>query len=261
MVSKVNNDQISMPLDMTIQEDEDNNTLIYHFEVFEGPLDLLLTLITKNKIDIQDISISDLLDQYMHQIELMKQADMDIASEFLEMASRLLYIKSVMLLPRYDEKGEDLKKELAGQLIEYALCKEIALGFKTMYDFDTFCKEPSAIDFDLTYNRIHPQTDIMHAYISAVGRGKRKLPPNEKSFDGIVKRKVVSVPSKIISVMRRLWHGNRVRYGELFAASQGRSDLVATFLAVLELVKGKRIRIDGNGYEAEVYMLEDNNDR
>lgn len=256
MALKVNS-KSSNPVDLTVQNEPEEQKLIYHFEVFEGPLDLLLTLITKNKIKIQDISIADLLDQYMHQIDLMKEADMDIASEFLEMASRLLYIKSVMLLPRYDEKGEDLKKELAGQLIEYALCKEIAQGFKTMYDFDTFCKEPSKIDFDLTYNRLHPPIDVMNAYISAVGRGKRRLPPNESSFDGIVKRKVVSVPSKIIGVMRRLWHGKRVQYGDLFEAAEGRSDLVATFLAVLELVKGKRIRIDGDGDSAEVYMLED----
>ena len=229
--------------------------LQYKLPVFEGPLDLLLTLILKNKIDIYDISISDLLDQYTEQIRLMQEADMDIASEFLEMASRLVYIKSAMLLPKYEEEAEDLKKELTGQLLEYQLCREIARTLNTLYDFDTFTKAPSKVDFDLTYNRIHPPEDICAAYISAVGRGRRRLPPDRSAFSGIVEKKIVSVSSRIIHVMRRLWHGRTVTYGELFEASRERSELVATFLAVLELVKGKRVRIEGEGDDATVRMI------
>ena len=230
--------------------------LTYHFDVYDGPLDLLLTLVLKNKIDIYDISISDLLDQYMEQIERMREQDMDIASEFLEMASRLVYIKSAMLLPKYEEEAEELKKELTGQLLEYQLCREIARILNTMYDFNTFTKQPSKVDFDLTYNRIHPPTDICAAYISAVGRGRRRLPPDRSAFSGIVEKKIVSVSSRIIHVMRRLWRGRTVTYSELFEASRGRSELVATFLAVLELVKGKRVRIDGDGDEATVRMID-----
>ena len=232
--------------------------LTYHFDVYDGPLDLLLTLILKNKIDIYDISISELLEQYMEQIERMREENMDIASEFLEMASRLVYIKSAMLLPKYEDEAEDLKKELTGQLLEYQLCREIARTLNTMYDFDTFTKLPSKVDFDLTYNRIHDPLDISAAYVSAVGRGRRRLPPDRSAFSGIVERKIVSVSSRIIHVMRRLWHGRTVSYRELFEASKGRSELVATFLAVLELVKGKRVRIDGDGDNASVYMVDRN---
>ena len=228
----------------------------YHFDVYDGPLDLLLTLVIKNKIDIYDISISDLLEQYMEQIERMRENEMDIASEFLEMASRLVYIKSAMLLPKYEEEAEDLKKELAGQLIEYQLCRETARMLAPMVDFDTFTKDPSKVEFDLTYNRIHDPYDISAAYVSAVGRGQRRLPPDRKAFEGIVSRKIVSVSSRIIHVMRRLWHGRTVTYGELFTASNGKSELVATFLAVLELVKGKRVRIEGDGEAAVVSMIE-----
>ena len=230
--------------------------LTYHFEVYDGPLDLLLTLILKNKIDIYDISISDLLEQYTEQIRLMQEADMDVSSEFLEMASRLVYIKSAMLLPKYEEEAEDLKKELTGQLLEYQLCREVARMMNTRYDFDTFTKLPSKVDFDLTYNRIHPPEDISAAYVSAVGRGRRRLPPDRSAFSGIVEKKIVSVSSRIIHVMRRLWHGSTVTYGELFEASRGRSELVATFLAVLELVKGKRVRIEGDGDAATVRMID-----
>lgn len=231
-------------------------TLQYKLPVFEGPLDLLLTLISKNKIDIYDIQISDLLDQYMEQINLMQENQMDIASEFLTMASRLVYIKSVMLLPKYEEEAEDLKKELSGQLLEYAVCRKIAAKLGVSYDFDTFFRAPSPVEFDLTYNRVHPSEDIAKAYVSAVGRGKRKLPPSEQAFSGIVAHKIVSVNGKIIHLMRRLRHGKKLEYHEIFEICEGKSDLVATFLATLELVKGKRIRIEGSGENAVVRMIE-----
>ena len=235
-----------------------DSPLQYKLSVFEGPLDLLLTLIAKNKVDIYDIQISELLDQYMEQIAVMRENQMDIASEFLTMASRLVYIKSVMLLPKYEEEAEELKKELTGQLLEYAVCREIAAKLGVIYDFDRFFREASPVEYDMTYNRVHPPEDIAKAFISAVGRGKRRLPPSEHAFSGIVAHKIVSVNSKIISLMRRLWHGKKLEYHEIFEVCQGKSDLVATFLATLELVKGKRIRIEGSGENAVVRMIEKN---
>ena len=164
--------------------------LNYKLESFEGPLDLLLSLIAKNKINIYDIQISELLEQYMEQIELMRENQMDIASEFLAMASRLVYIKSAMLLPKYEDEAEELQKELSGQLIEYQLCKEIAAKMSGIYDFDTFFKDASPVKFDLTYNRKHDPQDIVKGYIDAVGRGRRKLPPPESAFSGIIERKI-----------------------------------------------------------------------
>ena len=233
--------------------------LQYKLPVFEGPLDLLLTLISKNKIDIYDIQISELLDQYMEQIDNMREHQMDVASEFLTMASRLVYIKSVMLLPKYEEEAEELKKELSGQLLEYAVCREMAKKLGQIYDFERFFREPSPVEFDMTYNRQHPPEDIVKAYISAVGRGKRKLPPSEQAFSGIVAHKIVSVNSKIIHLMRRLRRGKKLEYHEIFEVCEGKSELVATFLATLELVKGKRIVIEGSGENAVVRMIE--NDR
>lgn len=237
---------------------QNNVQLQYKLPVFEGPLDLLLLLISKNKIDIYDIQISLLLDQYMEQINAMQEEDMDIASDFLEMASRLVYIKSVMLLPKYEEEAEQLKSELQGQLIEYQLCKQVAAMLAPMVSFDKFTRAPSPVEFDLTYNRIHPPADIAKAYVNAVGRGKRKLPPKREAFSGIVEKKIISVSSRIIRVMRNLWRKKNVRYRDLFEACDGKSDLVATFLAVLELVKGKRVIIDGEGDSATVTMLEEN---
>ncbi len=222
--------------------------LQYKFDVFEGPLDLLLSLISKNKIDIYDIQISELLDQYMEQIAQMRKNRMDIASEFLTMASRLV--------SKYEEEAEELKKELTGQLLEYAVCREIAAKLGGIYDFDAFFREASPVEYDLTYNRLHPSSDIVKGYISAVGRGKRRLPPSEQAFSGIVAHKIVSVNSRIIHLMRRLRHGKRLEYHEIFEACDGKSELVATFLATLELVKGKRVRIEGEGEHAVVRMIE-----
>ena len=99
--------------------------LSYKLPVFEGPLDLLLHLIAKHKLNINDIPIAQLLDQYMEHIEAMQQADLDVASEFMEMAARLVYIKTASLLPR-PEESEQLKRELTGQLLEYQAVQEAA---------------------------------------------------------------------------------------------------------------------------------------
>ena len=119
----------------------------YHLETFEGPLDLLLQLIAKNKLNIYDIPLVELIDQYLAQIELFKEEQMDIASEFLEMAARLIYIKTVSLLPKHEET-EKLKQELTGELLEYQVCREMAQKLGTMTGgFDCFVKKPSEIDF------------------------------------------------------------------------------------------------------------------
>ncbi len=238
-----------------MKELETQVVIKYRLSDFEGPLDLLLTLISKNKINIYDIQITELVDQYTAQISAMQNEDMDVASEFLEMASRLVYIKSVVLLPKYEQEADELKKELTGQLIEYLECKRAAAEFSSIISFDRFCRPPSPVEYDLTYSRIHPKEDIAKAMEDATGRGRKKLPPSKDAFSGIVSKKIISVSSRIIYVIRSLWHKSELKYRELFKEARGRSELVATFLAVLELVKGKRIRIDGSGSDASVRLL------
>ena len=109
----------------------------YKLPTFEGPLDLLLHLISKNKLNIYDISISELLNQYMEHLDLMKENNMDVASEFLDMASRLVEIKSYELLPKYEE-GEKLKEELQGQLLEYQECRKAAKKLGEIVSFLNF---------------------------------------------------------------------------------------------------------------------------
>ncbi len=226
----------------------------YRLDAFEGPLDLLLHLIEKNKLNIYDILISELLDQYMAHMDMMKQQDLEIAGEFLDMASRLIQIKSAMLLPKYEE-AEEMKRELSGQLIEYKKCKAVARILSEKISFDSYCRQPEKIKADMRYKRQHEPQFLVGAYMAAVGRGKAKIPPPEEAFSGIVKRRIVSVSSKIIGVMKKLWSGKSLKYESVFLEASDKSELVATFLAVLELIKGKRVRIDGDEGEQTLILI------
>lgn len=228
----------------------------YKLPVFEGPLDLLLYLVQKNKLNILDIPIAELLQQYLDTIDRMKESSMDVATEFLEMAARLVYIKSCMLLPKHEE-AEELRRELSGELIEYQLCQEAArrLAMQNIGG-DLYLRAPEEFEPDYTYRRMHAKEEILEAFLAAAGRGRRRLPPPPQAFSGIVSRKIVSVSSRISYILRRLYAGSRVAYRSLFDTAESRSELVATFLAVLELVKAKRIHVDGEGEFQQIRMLE-----
>ncbi len=233
---------------------EKTGTLSYKLDVFEGPLDLLLNLIAKNKLNIYDIPIAELLEQYMAQIHEMQAADMDVASEFLEMAARLVHIKSVSLLPKKEEEAA-LKQELTGQLLEYQQCKEAAMRLRERFSLDGIVRAQADIPADLTYKRHHKPQELLSAYLSMLG--KKKPPEPQKPEDTISKlitRRVVSVASQIVFVLRSLWKKRHVSLKELFRGKNDPSERVAAFLAVLELVKDKRLRVDGDGEDCEIKL-------
>lgn len=233
---------------------EKTETLSYKLDVFEGPLDLLLNLIAKNKLNIYDIPIAELLEQYMAQIHEMQAADMDVASEFLEMAARLVHIKSVSLLPKKEEEAA-LKQELTGQLLEYQQCKEAAMRLRERFSLDGIVRAQADIPADLTYKRHHKPQELLSAYLSMLG--KKKPPEPQKPEDTISKlitRRVVSVASQIVFVLRSLWKKRHVPLKELFRGKNDPSERVAAFLAVLELVKDKRLRVDGDGEDCEIKL-------
>ena len=233
---------------------EKTETLSYKLDVFEGPLDLLLNLIAKNKLNIYDIPIAELLEQYMAQIHEMQAADMDVASEFLEMAARLVHIKSVSLLPKKEEEAA-LKQELTGQLLEYQQCKEAAMRLRERFSLDSIVRAQADIPADLTYKRHHKPQELLSVYLSMLG--KKKPPEPQKPEDTISKlitRRVVSVASQIVFVLRSLWKKRHVSLKELFRGKNDPSERVAAFLAVLELVKDKRLRVDGDGEDCEIKL-------
>lgn len=228
--------------------------LSYKLESFEGPLDLLLQLIARNKLNIYDIQLTVLFDQYMEQIELMKEQDLEVASEFLEMAARLIYMKTVSLLPRHDEI-EQLKQELTGELLEYQVCQQMAQKLGTMTDgFDKFVRRPEELEFEQTYELVHKPDTLYLAYLAAVGRGQRRLPPSVAPFTKIVAKKIVAVSTKIVFVIRNLLRGGTKKLSDLYSTAKSRSEMIATFLAVLELCKANRVEIVGENEETEIKL-------
>ena len=224
----------------------------YKIDVFEGPMDLLLHLISKHKVSINDVPILELVGQYLDYMRRMQEEDLDIASEFLEMAARLVYIKTVSLLPVHEE-AEELTRELRGELLAYQDCKILAGKLeKQANGFGYFSRSPVKFPVDMTlYNKC-----VFEALESAVGKGKRRLPPPVEAFSRIVAHRIVSVASRISFLLDRLQGSGKHRFISLFEQSGSRSEMVATFLAVLSLAKAKRVTIEGDGENTVIELTD-----
>lgn len=218
----------------------------FKLDVFEGPLDVLLTLITKHKLNIYDIEISKLLEQYLIFIDEAHKQDLELAGEFLEMAARLIYIKTAALLPR-PEEAEQMKKELEGDLIELSLCKAAAAELaERNVGGDIFVRKPMKIKVDMTYSLVHEPERLVEAY--AAVSSKKIVPENQKiriehKINSVVKRRIVPVLTKVVHILRELYSTGEVYMDKLYEGVTDRSARVATFLAVLELTRFGRITI------------------
>lgn len=219
-------------------------------------MDLLLQLISKKKVSINDVPIMEIIEQYLEYVRQMQDDNLEVSSEFLEMAARLLYIKTVSLLPVHEE-AEKLVEELRGELTEYQDCKMVAGKLQNQAKgFDFYSRPPEEIEVDMTYTRIHEPFEIFKAYIAAVGKGKRKLPPPIEAFRGIVAHKIVSVSSRISFIIDKFKNKKKNSFISFFEESESRSEMVATFLALLAMAKAKRVQIDGSGDDVEITLLE-----
>ena len=222
------------------------DTISFKLDVFEGPLDVLLNLITKHKLNIYDIEISKLLEQYLLFIEEAHKQDLELAGEFLEMAARLIYIKTAALLPR-PEEAEQMKKELEGTLIELSLCKAAARELaERNVGGDIFVRRPMKIKVDMTYSLVHEPERLVEAY--AAVSNKKIVPENQKNriehkINSVVKRRIVPVLTKVVHILRELYATGEVYMDKLYEGVTDRSARVATFLAVLELTRFGRITI------------------
>ncbi|MCH5195894.1 MAG: segregation/condensation protein A [Oscillospiraceae bacterium] len=226
--------------------------LNFKLEIFEGPLDLLLSLIQKHKLNIQDIEISVLLDQFLIYLERMTEADIEVTSEFLEMAARLILIKSAALLPK--DEAEKMKQELQGALIEYALCKTMAQKLKDRWrGNDVFVRKPVEIEVDAVYRRTHQPEEIISAY-SAVSERARRKEQAPRSVAPIVAKPFVTVFTGIVKILKALRANGTVRLSEIYKGHD-RSQRVSIFLAVLELSKSGRVFISEDG--DSVSLIED----
>lgn len=237
--------------------------LSFKLEQFEGPLDLLLVLISKNKVEISDIPIAEIFDQYMEQIELMQKADMEIAGEFIVMASELMLIKSRMLLPREETEEEDPRAMLAAALEEYKRIKEASKVLAERYANYSrrFVKDTDEIKADTGYVAPHDVELLQKAVTRILGRinsAQKEEREIEIPFEKILRAPIVPVSVKIYSVLRTIKRRGHVRYTDMLASATSRSELIAIFMSVLELIKNSRIRLeevyDENGEDFEMYL-------
>lgn len=222
--------------------------LNFNIEAYEGPLDLLLSLIKKNEMSIFDIKIHIIFKQYMEYLEAMKQLDMDVAGEFITMAAELMLIKSQMLLPRTDEEETPLKR-LQLAVMEYAKAKNAALYLREQWEENStsFTREPQEPEKGLP---LHYELTVLEKAFkrmlarSSIMKEIQRRP--EQTLENLLKHKVTPIPVKVIAVMRRLYKYGETSFEDILLNNETRSDLIATFAAVLELVKFQRVFLSGD---------------
>ena len=220
---------------------------------FVGPLDLILHLLSKNKLEIKDIQISLILEQYLKWMAQRRELDLEIASDFIAMASHLIYIKTRMLLSIHDEEALSEMEQLIATLEahqrneNYIKIKAVVptLDDRYRYGRDYLVKVPEVVQSDRTYHYLHDRQDIHKAITLVLSRVDHKLPPPMSAFEGIVGREPYSVADKAGEIIQRLIQFGVARFRALFKGSRSRSEVVATFLAVLELCKTCHVRLAG----------------
>lgn len=218
----------------------------FHLEDFDGPLELLLALVSKHKMDLHNIPILELIDQYTRTVE-SAQPDPERSSAFIEMAARLVEMKSYLLLPR-SEEGERMKQEFTGQLIEYDQCRRLADVLRQRADASlTAVRVPLQLEWDNTYTLHHAPQVLTDCWAALMGRTKIQRQPTQQQFEPLVTAPQVSVNSRVVYILRQLLGGTAAKINQLFSRHQSRSTNVATFLALLELVRGGRIRLGDAG--------------
>lgn len=225
--------------------------LTFKVSEFEGPLDLLEHLIKRNKLDICNISLIAITDQYIEYINAMQEMDLDISSDFLVVATDLLYIKSKALLPKHEEEedSEDIANSLTEALKKRRRMKIISERFKTMQFDGTYYffkdaeeipksekKEPRRIE--------HASIDKLYdAFLTILEKTERRAPPSKDSFEGIVGREPASVKKRATSLVSHLKKSKKITFISAFQDVSHKNEVVATFLAILELMKLNHIYV------------------
>ena len=237
-------------------------------EDFEGPLDVIFLLLSKNKIEIQDVSITAILEQYLAYLEEMKRLDMEIASEFITMASHLMLIKTKMLLSAAEQAEAESELDLLRQSLVERKRKEameqirlavIELEPRNEIGRCLFTKEPEPLRRDSAYRYQHDIRDLLRALDTIAERNARQLPPPTMNFQGIVGKEPYPVTKKSGEVLRQLVLRGVERLKNLFRGNRSRSEIVATFLAILELCKTSSVTLedDVNGENPNVRLLDE----
>ena len=227
---------------------------------FEGPLDLILYLLGKNKMEIQDISISLICDQYLQWLSQRQQMDLEVASEFVTMASHLVYIKTRMLLAIEDEEAQSEMDALIQSLEErrrnenYTKIKAMAQRLAPMGEFgrNILTRDPEPVERGKVYLYSQGPGDLILAMAEIRSRAERALPPPRTAFQDIVRHEPYPVESKAREIIQRLKLHGITSFRMLFRGNRSRSEVVATFLAVLELCRACIIHLAGSETDCTV---------
>ena len=237
-------------------------------EDFEGPLNVIFLLLSKNKIEIQDVSITAILEQYLAYLDEMKRLDIELASEFITMASHLMLIKTKMLLSTAEAVEAENELDLLRQsLIErqrHEAMDQIRMAITELeprneFGRCLFTKAPEPLRRDLTYRYQHDPEDMLWALEEIAERNQRRLPPPTVNFQGIVGKEPYPVTKKARELVRNLLLRGVEKLKNLFKGSRSRTEIVATFLAILELCKTNSVKLedDESGENPNVRLIDD----
>ncbi len=234
------------------------DALTYRLDQFEGPLDLLLTLIQKNKVSITDIPISLICDQYMEYIVNARELDMDVASEFIVMASELMLIKSKMLLPRDEEQEDDPRATLTDALLRYQQAKEGAAKLAPMYAYYSgrMVKDTDEISIDKTYVQDQDVTSLCAAIRRIVAYNNALEKAATTTFTPMISKPIIPVEIKIVSIIKHIEKRGVASLDELLCGEVTLPDMIASFLGVLELIKVRKILVEERDGETDNALLD-----
>ena len=234
------------------------DALTYRLDQFEGPLDLLLTLIQKNKVSITDIPISLICDQYMEYIVNARELDMDVASEFLVMASELMLIKSKMLLPREETEEDDPRATLTDALLRYQQAKEAAAKLTPMYAYYSgrMVKDTDEISIDKTFVQDQDVTSLCAAIRRIVAYNNALEKAATTTFTPMISKPIIPVEIKIVSIIKHIEKRGVASLSDLLCDEVTLPDMIASFLGVLELIKVRKILVQENGDNTENALLD-----
>ena len=245
-------------MDGILQEIHGSNLQDIKLDIFEGPFDLLLTLLERNKLDIADISVSMIADQYMD--VLHNNFDMEIASEFLVMASTLLHLKSRRLLPKEEKVEEEIsEEELIRRLTEYRRFKNIAPEIGKLYDHwsQSYYKMPEPLHFPRVYLPVEiDMQEFNDVYAEIVARNVEKKNDNRQKMERILKVEKVSIRDKMKQIVTKLIRKTKSTFAEIFDKKQStRMERVTGFLALLELDRRKRVSVRQEKLFGEIEII------
>ncbi len=235
---------------------------------FTGPLDLILHLLNKNKMEIKDIQVSLILEQYLKWLDERRELNLEVASEFVHMASHLIYIKTKMLLDIHDEDTKSEMDQLMAVLEEhqrnerYEKIKAVIPQLERSYGYGKklITREPEPLSTNKSYCYNHDREELTKTILGVLARVDHKIPPSVTVFEGLVGREPYPIAEKADEILRGVQSGGISRLEDIFADSRSRSEVVAAFIAVLELCKARRIYLTDSDYGYMIAVTRENCD-